>query len=270
MRVILKNVVWGLLVFSVWSFINSGELKAAESVTFKIVVVNPSKTKTQTTPVKKYLPIEIKPDDIINSAGLDLEYDTDRSIFYLYKETVELSPSEVKVFEIEVRDVWLVADAKLLDFRERTDSILANLEDTEYYLKAEEIANSIFQRLSEIGTTQADESVSRQSHIGIYRQNLLAIENIDEDIAKMEKILVTAGGPPSPSMLADANIKADSPSKTMTWIVIFVIIIFSGLLAGVLFFTWQHQARLTKDSLSGAKKSAFPEADSKENKSKAE
>jgi flagellar basal body-associated protein FliL len=67
-------------------------------------------------------------------------------------------------------------------------------------------------------------------------------------------------------MLAKTRIKAEEPTKTMTWIVIFIIIIFTGLLAGVLFFTWHRQARITKEELLSAKKSAFPEAGSKEEK----
>ena len=95
-------------------------------------------------------------------------------------------------------------------------------------------------------------------HIGIYRENLSIIARIKEDIARMEKALATAGGPLAPSMLAHAKIKSEQPSQTMTWIVIFIIIIFTGLLAAVLFFTWLRQARLTKDALLSAKKSAFP------------
>jgi hypothetical protein len=82
----------------------------------------------------------------------------------------------------------------------------------------------------------------------------------------MEKILVTAGGPAAPEMLAKTKIKADSPSKTMTWIVIFIIIVFIGLLTTVLFFTWQHQSRITTDTLAESKKSAFTDLDSEQEK----
>ena len=85
----------------------------------------------------------------------------------------------------------------------------------------------------------------------------------------MEKALATAGGPLAPAMLKKTKVKAEEPSKTMTWIVIFVIIIFIGLLAGVLFFTWLHQARLTKDALISAKQSAFPKTGSESEETEA-
>lgn len=262
----ILGIAWILLVFFALTLIVSERLEAADSVTFRVIAINPSKTKSQKTEVKKYLPEEIRPKDVIDSGGLDIEYDTDKSLYYAYKESVELTPAEVRVFEIEVEDVWLVGEDELTDLRERTDSILLQLENSEYHLKAETIANTIYKRLEEIRTSQLDDSVSRQGHIGIFRNNLNTIEDIKEDIARMEKILVTAGGPPSPEMLADAKIKADSPSTTMTWIVIFVIIIFTGLLAGVLFFTWQHQARVTKEAILSSRKNAFPEFTAKEKK----
>jgi hypothetical protein len=185
---------------------------------------------------------------------------------------VELAPSEVRIFEVEVEDVWLVPDKELNGIKTQADSILGRIKDSEYYLKAKEIADTIYPRLKDIAASQVDDAVSRSQHIGIYRQNLLVLKQIKEDIAKMEKILVTAGGPLAPEMLAKARIKSDSPTKTITWVVIFIIIIFIGLLAGVLFFTWHRQARLTREELLAAKKSAFPgpseekESTEKENK----
>ncbi len=241
------------------SFVGLRQIIAAESVTFKVIVLNPSATKVQTAEVKKYLPQEVTPEDIIDLGGLELEYDTGKSLYYLYKKQVELIPKEIITFEIEVRDIWIVAEDKLSLFSDRVDSILRKLEGSGYYQKAKDIADTIYPRLNEIRTQQSDEALSRQRHIGVYRRSLITLEEVEKDILRMEKILVTAGGPPAPEMLADTKIKADAPSKTMTWIVIFSIVVFSALLSAVLFFTWHRQARVTKDSLLQAKESAFGE-----------
>ena len=234
------------------------------SVIFRIYAANPSKTKTQKVDIKNYLPQEIMPKDIIDSNGLDIEYDHDRSIYYVYKKAVELAPSEIRSFQVEVEDIWFIAKDKLSDLRIRTDTILGKLENTDYYVRSKEIADSIYKRLDEIAAAQTDETVSRSQHIGIYRQNLLVIEQIKEDIAKLEKILATAGGPLAPEMLSKTKIKAESPTKTITWIVIFTIIIFVSLLAGVLFFTWHRQAHYAREELLTAKKSAFPGSNEEE------
>jgi hypothetical protein len=235
---------------------------APGSVKFRIVAVNPSPDKTQKVQVKYDLPGEVKPKDIADLGGLDLEYDSTRSIYYVYKENFELTPGEVRVFEVDVEDIWLIGQDKISDLKARVDNILSKLENTLYYPKAKEIADTIYPRLNEILVSQVDDTVSRERHIGIYRQNLEVLAQVKEDIARMEKLLVTAGGPPSPEMLAKTKIKADEPNKTMTWIIIFVIIIFTGLLAGVLFFSWNRQSRIVKDELLEAKNSAFPESGS--------
>ncbi|MCX7661403.1 MAG: hypothetical protein N2Z79_01805, partial [Candidatus Omnitrophica bacterium] len=236
------------------------------SIIFRIVAANPSKTKTQKVKIKSYLPVEVKPKDVLDTGGLELEYDPEKNIYYVYKEDVELAPAEIRVFEVEVEDIWIIPAKEINNLKERVDTILEKLKDAPEYLeKAKEIADTVYPRLDEILRSQSDESVSRQQHIGIYRQNLIVLEKIKEDIAKMEKILVTAGGPPAPEMLAKTRIKAEEPTKTMTWLVIFVIIIFTGLLSLVLFFTWQKQAKIMREEILSAKRSAFPETPTEEN-----
>ena len=228
------------------------------SVVFRVVAANPSVVKAQKVQIKNYFPEEVKPRDVLELNGLDLEYDSEKSIYYVYKNNLELAPGEVKVFSVEVEDIWFIPQAKLTELRQRVDDIVSKLENTEYLDKAKAIADTIYLRLDEISTTQSDENVSREQHIGVYRQNVITLGQVKEDIAKMEKILVTAGGPTAPDMLAKTRIKAEEPTKTMTWIVIFLIIIFVALLAGVLFFTWHSQSRMAREELLTAKKAAFP------------
>ncbi|MFH1190245.1 MAG: hypothetical protein V1682_06095 [Candidatus Omnitrophota bacterium] len=236
------------------------------SVKFRIAAVNPSKIKAQKMTIKYYLPAEAKPKDVISTGGLDLEYDPEKGIYYAYKVDVELAPAEVRVFEVHVEDVWMVPEDNLTELKTRTDSILAKLEKTDYYGQAKAIADIIYPRLDEIRRSQADENVSRETHIGVYRQNVESVAKTKEDIGRLEKILVTAGGPPAPDMLAKTKIKANEPTKTMTWILIFVIMIFIGLLTAVLFFTWMRQAHITKEALLESKNSAFPDQMAEEKK----
>jgi hypothetical protein len=229
------------------------------SVIFRITTVNPSKSKTQKVPVKIYLPEEVKPKDVIDIGGLELDYDAEKRVYYLFKGDLTLSPGELRMFQVEVEDVWIVAETRLQELKTRIDNILVRLEKTDYYPRAKEISDSIYERLESIRKSQSDETIGQQQHIGVYRDNMQIIEKINEDIAKLEKALATAGGPLAPEILAKTKIKSESPTKTMTWIIIFIIIIFIGLMAAVLFFTWQRQARITKEALQSAKNTAFPD-----------
>src|SRR3712207_6579486 len=61
-----------------------------DPVTLSVVVVNPSSEKPQSTPVRIDLPMEVTPKDVIDKGELDLEFDEDRSFYFVYKEAVEL------------------------------------------------------------------------------------------------------------------------------------------------------------------------------------
>ena len=64
---------------------------ATGSIRFRIIAVNPSKVKTQNAKVKTYLPVEVRPKDIVDTGVLGLEYDHEMDCYYVYKDVVELA-----------------------------------------------------------------------------------------------------------------------------------------------------------------------------------
>ena len=230
-------------------------IKPGESIHLSVVAVNPSAKKVQTIPVKAYLPEEVTPKDILNAGGLQVEFDVASSIYYLYKEGLELQPKETRKFDVEIADVWMVPQEELDSLRTQTKSILRNLENTEYYEMASKLGDAIYKSLDTVVLTQ-NEEVSTRRHIGIYRNNVKMVQQIKDDIARLEKQAgMTTGPPPDP---LNAKIHANSPTKSTTWMIIFVIMIFMGLLAAVFFLTWSTQSRMTKDGIMSARREAFP------------
>jgi hypothetical protein len=232
---------------------------AAGSVKFRIAIANPSKDRSQKVPVKIYLPMEVKPKDIMDLGGLNLEYDQEKAIYYIYSNDIELNPLESRLFEVEVEDIWFVPGEDMDSLRKQAEVSVERLKETDYYQAAGMIATGIYERLDNIAKTQADDTLSREQHIGLYRTNLQVMEKINEDIAKIEKLLVAAGVPPEPTMLKNVKIKGETPSTKVTWVIIFIILIFIALLAAVFFFTWNSQVRFSENILKDAKKEAFPE-----------
>ena len=222
--------------------------KEKDPVTLRVIAANPSAEKTQIIPVKIELPQEISPKDIIDKGDLELEYDDDRSTYYVYKDKVELAPKQIKVFEVTVRDLWFIPQEKLDNLKNYTGILVSRLKNTEYYTSAKQLANSITKHLDDIAAMQADEGLSRKTRIGNYRRNMQALEQMKEDLARLEKLLSFTGGPPVPKMLEESKLKSDSPSRTTTWLVIFLIIIFLGLLGGQFFFTWHGKLKASQDA----------------------
>ncbi len=227
----------------------------------RVVAVNPSAEKSKTIPVRIDLPQEVKPSDILEHGVLDVDFDTDRSLYYVHKSEVTLAPKQTRVFEVVVRDLWFIPDSQLDGLKTQTALVLHRLEKGEYYESAKQLSDSILVRLAEIQKMQADETIGRKQRIGAYRRNLLTLQEIKDDLARMEKLLPFAGGPPVPEMLKESPLKSDAPSTTTTWLVIFLITIFMGLLAGQFFFTWHRRVKSTIGA-DGSVPSAFPQPDS--------
>ena len=215
-----------------------------EPVTMKVVAVNPSANKTKAVPVRIDLPAEIKPADILDHGELEVDFDTERSLWYVHKDDVQLTPKQTKVFEIVVKDVWFIPDAELDGLKGHTKLLLSRLENSEYYPFAQQLGGSIIERLEGIQTMQGDEAIGRKQRIGAYRTNTEALKVVKEDLTRMEKLLSFTGGPPIPEMMEESPLKSDSPSTTTTWLVIFLVVLFMGLLAGQFFFTWQRRVKM--------------------------
>ena len=64
----------------------------AANVRFKIVAVNPSKVRTQRVPIRVYLPEEVKPGDVVDLGGLNIEFDAQKSLYYVYRNDIFLNP----------------------------------------------------------------------------------------------------------------------------------------------------------------------------------
>jgi hypothetical protein len=245
-QAVRKAAGWGLAVALALTGPSAfaAEEPEREPVTLKVVAVNPSSDKRQSVPVKIDLPQEVKPTDILSKGDLELEFDDDRSLYYVHKPAVELAPKETRVFEVTVRDVWFVPEAELGSLTDYTDLLLVRLEKSDYAVTAKQLGDSIKERLGQIRTTQNDETLSRKARIGAYRQHLQVVAQIKEDLARMEKLLTFVGGPPALEMLDESPLKSDSPSRTTTWVVIFLVVIFLGLLAGQFFFTWHGRTKV--------------------------
>jgi hypothetical protein len=228
----------------------------AAPVKMRIVIVNPSTTKTQVKEIKNYLPKEITLKDVVDNGGLEVEFDEAQNMLFVYKK-IELAPNETKSFEIVLNDVWVIPDPKLADLKKRTDGIMEKLEGSAYFNQADLIAKTIYGRLDEITRTQTDPNVSRQQHIAYFRDNQTTVQSILEDIERLEKILVTTGGPPNVELMEQTDVNLKSPTTKTTWIIIFVILIFITILAGAFYFTWQGQARVTENIFSREKDATF-------------
>lgn len=243
------GVTWALL-FAATAASGSAQAVVAERepITISIVAVNPSSEKMQVVPIRIDLPTEVTPKDVLDRGELKLEFDDKRSIYYVYKKSVELQPKQTRIFRVTIRDLWFVKQGELDDLRGYLNILLEKLEETTYSATAKGIATTNFGRLDDIQAVQSDDALSRKARIGSFRIHRQVIVSIKEDMARMEKLLTFTGGPPVPAMLEESPLKADAPSQTTTWLVISLIMIFIMLLGGQFFFTWHSRTKVTHET----------------------
>lgn len=236
----------------------SGAVSTAFAATIKmrVVVVNPSETKAQTKSVKNYLPKEATRQAVLDPGGLEMDYDDKEGALFVYKENIELAPGETKTFEVMMNDVWMIAEERLESFRSQTEKLVGLFNGTVFSNDVDTIAQTIYGRLDEISKTQNDPAVSRQQHIAYYRDNLKILDSVVKDIERLEKMLVTLGGPPK---VVEEDAKLKSPNAKTTWLIIFAILIFMAILGASFYFTWQGQAKVAENIFTREKDATFPE-----------
>lgn len=222
------------------------EAQNLDPVTMSVVVANPSKDKAKTIPVKIDLPMEVKPEDILEHGDLKVAYDDSRSVYFLVNEAVELAPQETKVFNVIVKNVWVIEQLELDELRTRTEYDVKRLEGTAFQELGAQIAASIYADLQTIVARQADDSLGQKQRIGAYRLNRQLIDKIREALEKLEKMMTQTGAPPVPDFVEKKLRNADAPSTKTTWFIIYGVMFFSALLVGALFISWMRQSKAEK------------------------
>jgi len=122
------------------------------SVTLKISASNPSGFAERVVPVKTYLPKGISIDHVIDSGGLDVDWDEEREQTYVHKK-LTLEPHGSASFDIEIEDIWLLSDEFLTGLRDKAMALVTKLEPTDYASKALKIKSDIEGYLTEIAQT---------------------------------------------------------------------------------------------------------------------
>lgn len=157
----------------------AGLALAAENVNMKLVFKNPSETNERSDLIKYYLPPEIKKSDIIDSAGLKIEYDSGRGLLYVYKDQ-PLKPKESVEFKMIVRDVWQISDDELLFLKTQAETHIKATEGKDDQRQAKLLFDKISNELDSIKSKQemlTDDIANRMEAFRVNKQRLRSIRN---------------------------------------------------------------------------------------------
>ena len=210
------------LLFSCF-FVNQAEA----GISMRLMALNPADSE-QTVTIKAYLPLEVKPEDVIYKDDLEIIYDTQQGSYYVYGE-YQLKPKEVLEKEIELRDVWVIDASQISMIRQEAKAILESFKKTNSLERATALYNDIDKKLKDVEQMQAIASASPGYKISNYRNSLTLLNSAKADLLAAKTLL--------------AEVAPKGMAK-LTWKIILFIIIFLGILGAGFFFIWQRQAKL--------------------------
>lgn len=261
-------------------------LESPETVLMKIEFENPSTTKPQVAPLRYFLAKEVHADDVIDAEDLDVGFDFEKNLYYVYNDNVILDPGEVKEFEVALNNNWAINKTKLYGLKVYLENLMKATEDNIELTAAKEFGkrtrNDIYDLLR-----QTDPVELTERHIASYRNDLLRVDALHQAVQRMEDLLVE--GKLSPEMVVmnqeilcrDAKLaateskdilglvdvlkskrvrllvgtlfKGKNLSTAGTWKIILSIIAFLGVISGVFYFINIRQQKSTMfDVLTGA------------------
>lgn len=188
-----------------------------ETVKIKILAVNPSATQTLNTDVVHALPQEIKPEDVIDSAGMEIVYDNEKNT-YLLTSKMELQPKEKRSLEVKVRNVWVISDEYISEIRSAIEADIKALQGTKYQETAQLLFDKAVERITQIEEENA-QSLGIRQQIELYRAHMKQLTEIRSGILSMESLrqMEAQSGEEFPT--ASFIITAENPSqqaRTMT------------------------------------------------------
>ncbi len=201
--------------------------QAAGSITLRLMAVNPADNE-QTVPIKVYLPLEVKPEDVIYKGDLEVAYDAQQGSYYVFGE-YQLKPKETLEKEIEIKDVWLIDQSQIAMIKQEAKEVLSGFEKTSYLDRATLLYNGIDKKLKEVEQMQDLSLASPGYKISNYRNGLSLLNSAKADLLAAKTLLSEV----APKGLA-----------RFTWKVILFIIIFLGVLGLGFFIIWQRQMKI--------------------------
>ena len=228
------------------------EAKAKEKLVRMVIEAeNPPTEAKRLIEEKYFLPLEVKPEYVVNREEFEIKFDEEKGKPYLYKEE-EFEPGQKKRYEIGIRDVWHVDDKDIEYLNQRAVYAKDFLKESRF----EKTAQYLFDRCeSKLTAITESQKVQREilEHISSYRQNVKLFDGAKIDVEDLEKlvaiyrdelektkvrnVLQKVRSLKNVSDVSDAVFKT-KPKMNKTWEMAGWVILFVGVYTVIHFAVW--------------------------------
>lgn len=234
-------------IFSSWYTFNS--------VVINMLIANPTDRQAK-IPFKAYLPKEAKPENVISSDGMNIEYDEGAQSYFVSGE-FELDAKESITKKVEIKDIWQIDETELRSFKTQANDLHKEAQKTSYSAQSLVLKNDVLGKTDKILRKQKDNNATPQEHIQTFRENQDDLAAIKTDIKGMTDLVTSVGA--SRGLLASVG----GIQTISTWGIIIILIAGIAILGGFSYSMWKHQmlviANLSSEKLNENKKSDINE-----------
>lgn len=127
--------------------------------------------------IKHYLPPELAAEDIIDTAGLKLDYDVVKGAYYVSGE-ITLKAKETRTYKVLIRDVWQLNKESIKKIKSQIGQNFDRVSDTEYSDYAQTKKDTLLQRLDYVLKQEEENAGNIEQRISQYRTYASEIEEI--------------------------------------------------------------------------------------------
>jgi hypothetical protein len=183
-KVILATFSFILIIFII-------PFALASEVTVKIRAVNPFEKNYETT-VKEYLPKGVTPEAITGKGNFKIIQDKEKGLYYA-EQKVSMKPKEVLVFQIRVKDIWVVPKQKIETLRKEAAKVYAaKPADPAASQTAQKLYEQIGKTLDRVEARQAQNTIAKigaEPHMDEYWKDIDSIKQTESDIKLLKAVL---------------------------------------------------------------------------------
>ncbi|MGQ9660795.1 MAG: hypothetical protein ACUVWX_00475 [Kiritimatiellia bacterium] len=200
-------------------------------VVFRITVRNTSPTEKRKIPLRRDLPPEIGPLDVLEKGGLEVGVDEKTGRTYVHAKEVELDPGGVVTFNVRLRDRWDTNAPRFQALRQKAEDFRARLRDKEQFASIDQALAQIVRDLDAIASEPRPNAVDDQ-YIAFFRRQTERVNEVEQRLHRIESALRMVEA----RKLGVGSVKP--PSAKTTWLIIYIVLGFLALISLLFFLRW--------------------------------
>ncbi len=210
-----------------------------KTVIFQISVKNSSPNEVRTVDIKRDLPKEILSDDVLDAGDLEVGRDTKRNITYVFKKNVKLAPNQTIKYDVKIRDKWNINDPRIKDLRTRINDVIGQIGEKDQYKSVDDDLKRLLNKVNKIKNQQGPDELNSE-YVAFYREQSRQLDNIEKEIYRIEAALRPV------EKKAKRGFKVQPPSLKTTWLIIYIILGFLGVISLLFFLRWMTKSKPEK------------------------